>query len=384
MLIRPKNIGVALFYMLSGRVLALSYLQSGNPALLASSILRRPIRLGLPAMGASYLHWAFHRAGFYALSAAAMTKMGGFFLARAGDVDDLWMCFVRGINLIVHGKLPAYPVGVQWTIPHEITGSYQIYLLALLLHHFPIRRLPILLFLLLVLLVYRALFAYFLVGLLIADLQPRLAALPVLAKRVLSAVCVTFLVVYWLDGDLKDRIDRFHVRWSVDDKGQWGTENSGLPQYWELVYSRMWAAAAMLVWAEVSPGFQWFLECEPVKFLAKISFGLYLMHPLSGVIFGSFTIVHLLPASDPESGKITHLAWYHALLLYSIVLAFTVLMAWGFYHTMDKLSIDGGRALERWLKAKGNGAATATAPKKEKDALLAMETGEARKEAGKD
>ncbi|KAJ3113816.1 hypothetical protein HDU96_002907 [Phlyctochytrium bullatum] len=379
-LLRGHDIGVGMFYMLSGRVLAMAFLKTGKPAILASSTLRRPIRLGLPAMGASFLHWLFYHLNLYVYSPPATEKMGSFYLLLkdgAAGIDDLWHCFVRGIQLVLRGEVPQYPVGVQWTIGHEITGSFQIYLMALIMHFFPRRRILFCFAVFATLYTFRCLFAYFVAGLLMAELQPYIAALSVNAKRLTTFACVMFLAVWWLWVDFKDIIDHSHMVWSLDSKGNFGKWDE-TPPFWTLVPSKLWGAVAMLLWAEVSPEFQSFLEWEPISFLAKVSFGFYLMHPLAGAIFGAWAIVDLLPANTPE-GKITALPAGYALLLYTITLLGTVVMAWGFYHTMDKLSIDAGKALQNFM-AEPKPAGKEVRKKEKDEPLLAQEEGNARKD----
>jgi peptidoglycan/LPS O-acetylase OafA/YrhL len=64
---------VSLFFVLSGRILAASYLTRKQPEILASAAIRRIIRLGLPSAVVVLVSWMVARAG--GLHAAALGEM---------------------------------------------------------------------------------------------------------------------------------------------------------------------------------------------------------------------------------------------------------------------------------------------------------------------
>jgi peptidoglycan/LPS O-acetylase OafA/YrhL len=61
----PGNLSVTIFFILSGRVLANSFLKTGNPERLASSAFRRTFRLLIPIMVTLLLHWILQSCNVY-------------------------------------------------------------------------------------------------------------------------------------------------------------------------------------------------------------------------------------------------------------------------------------------------------------------------------
>lgn len=64
-LLWPGSLAVTIFFILSGRVLAISFLKSKDPAKLASAAIRRPFRLAIPVFVSLVLHYIFQHANFY-------------------------------------------------------------------------------------------------------------------------------------------------------------------------------------------------------------------------------------------------------------------------------------------------------------------------------
>ena len=112
---QPQNPWVALFYILSGRVLTVSILKKNNLNGLGVSVLKRPFRLGIPLIAAT-----------------------AFNVIVKWIVQDKKFTVLQTFMIPIHLLLSDGPVkepapGVAWTLSHEFSGSMLVYLLTMVL-----------------------------------------------------------------------------------------------------------------------------------------------------------------------------------------------------------------------------------------------------------
>ena len=143
------NIYVALFFILSGRVLTVSILKSGNYTSLAISICKRPFRLGLPLIAVTIMN----------LIVAEY---------RGNSKSTIFQSIFRPIYFMIYNGDLLYPIpGVAWTIPHEFAGSMIVYVTTLLLLYFDSKKSKILILFILIsfTIITHSWISHFLVGL---------------------------------------------------------------------------------------------------------------------------------------------------------------------------------------------------------------------------
>jgi peptidoglycan/LPS O-acetylase OafA/YrhL len=111
----PQNPWLAIFYILSGRVLAISFLKKNNVEGMAISILKRPFRLGIPLVAVTVIN----------VIAKGIVEEKGFTLLQT---------FMVPIHLLLSNGPAIEPLTeVAWTFSHQFYGSMFIYLLTILL-----------------------------------------------------------------------------------------------------------------------------------------------------------------------------------------------------------------------------------------------------------
>ncbi|KAI8854047.1 hypothetical protein BC829DRAFT_381151 [Chytridium lagenaria] len=304
-----STIGVGMFYILSGRVLAMSFLKKEDPSLLASSILRRPIRLIWPAIGAQIFHIVFATLGLYHYGTDVKERFPAFSMVVTSS-DYIQLCFNY-----TGGPLPKYPAGVQWTLPHEMAGSFFTFTIAFVMSYYPKRK--------------WIFAAYFIGGLAVAELKSALIPRAGWRKWAMILGCSVFLMGWYGSRDFQDWIDNTSGPISIEDDGNFG-------------HAGFWGAMALLILAETSQVVRWVLESPPVRFMAKVSFGLYLMHPIASASVGTWVVSMVAPGPD----KIENLNYFQAWSIYLSTLAMSIFLGWLFYLTADKQSIVLGKWLE--------------------------------------
>ncbi|KAJ3219089.1 hypothetical protein HDU67_002745 [Dinochytrium kinnereticum] len=283
-LIRGSTIGVGMFYILSGRVLAISFLKKKDPLVLASSILRRPMRLIWPAIGAQLIHYAFYHLGLYTYGPEIKERFPGFSMVveSTDKVPTLFETFTQPLIMYNAGPLPKYPAGVQWTLARELSGSF-----------------------------------------------------------------LTFTVAFVFAPDFQNWLDEISGVYTLDEDGNYG--KPVVPPYWKFRPSKFWGALSLLILAESSDWLQWFLETPPVRFVAKVSFGFYLLHPVASASFGTWLISVVVPDVTGERSKIEHLTFLQAWIIYLGIFGMSVFLGWIFYLTFDQQSIVMGKWIEKFV-----------------------------------
>lgn len=116
------NIYVALFFILSGRILTASVLRSRKASSIAVSVCKRPWRLGLPLV--------------------AVTALNSLALKLRNDRNyTILQTFFHPLYFMVYNGQVQNPVpGVAWTMHHEFMGSMVVYITTLLILYFDSKR----------------------------------------------------------------------------------------------------------------------------------------------------------------------------------------------------------------------------------------------------
>lgn len=116
------NIYVALFFILSGRILTVSSLRSRNIGSIAVSFCKRPLRLGLPLV--------------------ALTALNSWVQKLRHDLSYSFLqTYFQPIHFMVYNGDVKDPIpGVAWTMPIEFMGSMIVYILTLIVLYFDSKR----------------------------------------------------------------------------------------------------------------------------------------------------------------------------------------------------------------------------------------------------
>jgi peptidoglycan/LPS O-acetylase OafA/YrhL len=116
------NVFVALFFMLSGRILTASALRSRKIHSIAIAICKRPWRLGLPLIAVTIIN-------------ALVMNL------RFGTVYSFMQTVFHPIYYMVYNGDVLSPIpGVAWTMPHEFLGSMVVYSTTLVLLYFDSKK----------------------------------------------------------------------------------------------------------------------------------------------------------------------------------------------------------------------------------------------------
>jgi peptidoglycan/LPS O-acetylase OafA/YrhL len=118
------RLSVTIFFVLSGRVIALSYLNTKNPKNLVSSMIRRPFRLFIPVLASYLLHYLFQVLDWKdpnILNAREFVKVGLEWYTPKKQIKSLGDLFLEGILLFIppYSKPSFANIGLYWTIPQE-------------------------------------------------------------------------------------------------------------------------------------------------------------------------------------------------------------------------------------------------------------------------
>jgi peptidoglycan/LPS O-acetylase OafA/YrhL len=160
-------------------------------------------------------------------------------------------------------------------------------------------------------------------------------------KIALIAVGLLFFVAdYWFingNGDSVFLVGFSHV--SMDDRQR-------LPRYDEVNINYLVVGTCLIAYLELSAGLRWFFGSPPFAFLGRISFGMYLLHPLVIPSVGSLIAYYIFnPAFELDRDLASCLTVIMILICSSIA-------SWVFYYVADKPSIELGRYFEGYFFSK--------------------------------
>ncbi|KAJ3280076.1 hypothetical protein HK104_000951, partial [Borealophlyctis nickersoniae] len=284
---------VILFFILSGRVITASFLRSRNNNLknkgrhnlnepktipkwqsLASTMFRRPIRLGIPIAVAAFIQWQSCMTDATDIWGDAGKVIG----VEAGRTDG-W-CSIGDFKGFLVFLLSCFSYGdpdyvlrkgsTIWSIPFEFWGSYYVYILSAVVILMGRARWGLYVLLLLILWSTYSFNLLFVFGLALADFDAsggfrRIRALkfPILLF-IQCAVVACALTALWY-GPAFNEMD-YKVAAKQVDKGKIGAD---LDTFYGLRVSAWLSALLLLVWIELSTIGQWFFMTLPFRFMGK-------------------------------------------------------------------------------------------------------------------
>ncbi|KAJ3186167.1 hypothetical protein HDU85_007607 [Gaertneriomyces sp. JEL0708] len=338
---------VTLFFLLSGRVLLLKFVHKPDVYLLASATIRRPLRLMIPVLGAFAFLWTITQFGMLDLPKMASRRSDQW----EGVARDTYYWLTRdnirfvdipisAVGVFVGGHEMPYPKRPHWTMPLELNGSFLLFAIAFLMANFPKSRRSILFMAAGLSYFAQSIYTTFVIGLLVAEydhagLWARIRS----SRRVKlwrAMLVALILSTLYLPG-----VFSFIASCTMFDiwSGRFGRAGGVL-----LNIPELYSGIGILILCEISPGLQRVLSSRPLKHLGRISFGLYLLHPVVYFTVGSLVGIW---AFDLDNIGIPG----QAIIVYLGSLAGFLFFGELFANSIDRWSIDFGRFVEsRFLR----------------------------------
>jgi peptidoglycan/LPS O-acetylase OafA/YrhL len=324
------HFAVSIFFVLSGFVLSLSFFRTGSADALTSAAARRYVRLMLPALASVLLGYGLVAAGAMH-NQAAVRLMDATLGAPHGWLGQYFDFPPRLLTALRDGACDAFLTGASqynpflWTMPVELTGSFLVFAFLALYGRArgAGRAVFYAAFALLFVYVRRFFLVDFLLGVAMCDLYVRNEAawrrhLP--AWAAVPVVLLGLWVVAAKPGDTTNPHDH-----AINH--DYAHETVG--------------AVLILAAVGLTPRLRRALEAGWLRFLGRVSFGLYLVHLAVICSAGSLAYLWLR-----QRLGLSHHAGAGLAALVCVVVS--LLGAWAVYAVVDRSAI----TLSKWLYAR--------------------------------
>ncbi len=257
---------VTVFFVLSGLVLSRAYLSTGDASIIARGALKRWPRLAGPVLVVVVISALLDRFGLYRYDqAAALTGSpwlaGHLFHAVAPEARGVTQAISQGVMTFIRGD--SYYDTSLWTMRYEMTGSYVVFGLVLILGQLrgSARSVAYVLCVSLLISVYLDTYTLaFIAGVCVAQIQIAVPCRIPTSAGVVMAVLGVFLLGY----------SGLAVGWYRPLASLVGSTNP--------VYLHMAGAIMIISGADGTAALKRLLRSRPSRFLGRISFPLYLVH----------------------------------------------------------------------------------------------------------
>ncbi|TPX53694.1 hypothetical protein PhCBS80983_g06229 [Powellomyces hirtus] len=349
--LRNGQLAVALFFLLSGRVLTFGFLRGRNSGVvrwrsLASAIFRRTIRLALPILVLALMQQQVCLHGATDVAAEVKPFLQSYinkpYWCQIESSGDFISFFIRVLSSPNHKEILDHGSSL-WSMYDQFWGSVYVYILSTFMVMMTRRRYYVYFFIAVFLVFVSSPNLLFVLGLLLSDLAASNITKRVLQSQpfyVVMAIQMSFLVlaftlIIW--SSFANALDNFfakHTLLAVE-----GTVGVQLKDMWPQVmrFSYWVTAFSLLVYVELSHAAQYFFSSRIFVFLGKVTFGTYVLQMT--VIYSIMPRIILHLQSEGWS------YWNNIIFTYVACLAITIALGWVFYHTVDK----GALNLARWM-----------------------------------
>jgi peptidoglycan/LPS O-acetylase OafA/YrhL len=265
------SMAVSVFFVLSGIVLSYRYFQTKNDDILRGLAIKRYPRLMLPALFATLLFYVIKFSGGIFSSEAAIITKCGWWLPTIGGFDlDIWLMLKTTLWNVFFTGNNAY-LTVLWTMSIEMYGSFLVFAILLLFGQMRSRGI-----------IYGVICIYFhlafLMGIVLSDLM-------VNRPQIFTQLNKFFILIPTL-------IIGFYL-------ASYPTSNfvkmeETIYRHLNFVNHELYHAlgAILLIFSVLcSPFLQKTFTNKVSLFLGKISFSMYLLHPIVIASFSSFLMI---------------------------------------------------------------------------------------------
>ncbi|KAJ3413203.1 hypothetical protein HDV05_008337 [Chytridiales sp. JEL 0842] len=345
----PKTFNVPLFFVLSGRVIGLQIVKRGDIKTLAGNILRRPFRLTLPVVYAQILYWfLLTYTNVFSYSNEAAKRISGYYPFSSNRNNSVYnLTFVGAVTqpllLYINGTAPQYPIDMQWTLPNELINAYAIFICAVIAVLYKRRQWVVLLPVFIVAYIYQVWLAAFLLGFFMSQYMSYMKNWNIYYRHLAGLGFAGIVVLNAIYGER--RFNRVNNQITVNQDGGMGYISDMYPLFWQFDPRGILSAWAILHCIELMELLQWVFTRKPILFLGRVSYGVYLAHPIVLASFRSWLFVQWTsPDRNPRDTVVpASLAWP----IFFLSLLVTIVVGYVLHKTADVHSYIFSKWLER-------------------------------------
>ncbi|KAI9137422.1 glycosyl transferase family group 2-domain-containing protein [Paraphysoderma sedebokerense] len=337
--IRHGQFALGLFFVLSGRVMLLSFFRKRlNPDpkkyfILSAGNYRRLFRLGMPAVITAFLQWQVCIQGHADVSreAEAYLKSGVLnipYWCRIGTFSD-FLGFVVDIFTSRDHQVILDKGSVLWTIYVQFWGSIFAYAIALIAVHIPRRR-NLFYCVLIACGIYTHNFNWFFaVGLMICDWDASGALKAtkkwkwwkVLALELFLVITAFTILSFW---QVSQGLNNFFIEFTIKK----GALQKFDPEKLFTMFPGWYIPAVLVIlWIELSPVTQWFISSRIFRVFGKVSYGFYLLH---------MTLIYTVMPHIILWLKDTYSYWNVIIISYIMILVLNYIISYIFHVTVEE------------------------------------------------
>ncbi|KAJ3103987.1 hypothetical protein HDU97_009642 [Phlyctochytrium planicorne] len=136
-----SSMAVAIFFVLSGRVLLISYMKRKDNVILANATVKRFFRLFFPVLFVIAMDRTIQHHGIYAHSFALLNaqnqRLGLFIGYHVLNQPTSWYDIVRDSMNVFNASIAGIPMSAMWTLYYEYMGSLMLYLVGMVVNNLP-------------------------------------------------------------------------------------------------------------------------------------------------------------------------------------------------------------------------------------------------------
>jgi peptidoglycan/LPS O-acetylase OafA/YrhL len=341
------NLSVTIFFVLSGRVLAYSFLSTKEPLKIVESMIKRPFRLIIPCFISLVVHWILQVTNSYSSMETALEVVKApnkWWEYKVGHKIEFSQIFSKTLQLFLAPyQLPPSPImHVYWTLPIEFVNSYIVYIVALIGSYLKKKKWILyssILFISWINCLNNSWTAPFISGLIIAEMAQDgiFKSIEDTPKEnyVKYGLLITIVACILCQVVRNEKEQSFVLLYLSNFV--LANKNLHYPRFNQLNLLYLILASCLICLFELSPLYRKIFNAKILQFFGKISFGVYLLHPLIIPSIGSAIAVLLF---NPTTQINTNFA---SITTKISIVVITIACSYVFYYIADRPSIKAGK-----------------------------------------